>query len=254
MKFRPCIDLHEGKVKQIVGATLADLPDRSSAPEENFVSRYDAAYYAALFRQDQATGGHIIQLGADPRNQEAALHALAAWPGGLQLGGGVTDRNCLAYLRAGASHVIVTSYLFNGGTIHMDRLRGLVRQCGKQHLVLDLSCRWHQGHYYIATDRWQKLTQTAVTTQALEELSDYCDEFLVHAVAKEGRRSGIEEELVSLLAGSPIPVTYAGGISSWNDIQRVGQLGNQRVDYTVGSALDLFGGSLPYKSLVAWKP
>lgn len=250
MKFRPCIDLHDGFVKQIVGATLSESSDQDSALSENFVSGLDASYYAELFRQDNARGGHVIKLGADPRNEAAALRALAAWPGGLQLGGGVNEENCLSYLRAGASHVIVTSYIFRDGRIHWDRLRSLASCCGKKHLVLDLSCRPTASGYHIATDRWQKETDTSVDTENLEKLAEYCDEFLVHAVAQEGLRSGIDEKLVEILASSPIPVTYAGGIAAYEDIQKIGLLGKNNVDYTVGSALDIFGGTLSYKELV----
>ena len=256
MRFRPCIDIHEGKVKQIIGGTLRDrLPDTQcaaagkSTAEENFVSQKDASWYASLFRKDHLTGGHIIMLGSSPENQKAALSALSAWPGGMQVGGGMHADNAFFYLDAGASHIIVTSYIFRDGIIDYHRLTDLAGRCGKQRIVLDLSCRPVSGGYRIATNRWQTLSDTWVTHALLNELAAYCGEFLVHAVSKEGLKSGIDETLISLLAESPVPVTYAGGISSLEDIEKIRLLGRNQVDYTVGSALDLFGGYISYQTL-----
>ncbi len=253
MKFRPCIDIHNGQVKQIVGGTLRDAGDWAA---ENFVSAQDAAFYARLYQKDGLTGGHIILLNPVDSpwyaaTKAQALAALAAYPGGLQLGGGITPQNAGEYLTAGASHVIVTSYVFRDGKIHYGRLKEMEKAVGREHLVLDLSCRKRDGQYYIVTDRWQKFTETPVTLAFMEELEAYCDEFLLHAVDVEGKAQGIERELVQLLGQyGRRPVTYAGGVSSEEDLQALGTLGKGRLDVTVGSALDLFGGKLPYKKLV----
>jgi phosphoribosylformimino-5-aminoimidazole carboxamide ribotide isomerase len=239
MRFRPCIDLHGGVVKQIVGATLSDAA--SDRLETNFQARQPSAWFANRYRQDHLTGGHVIQLGRG--NTEAARGALAAWPGGLQVGGGINADNAQAWLDAGASHVIVTSWVFNDGRIHMARLEALTRKIGKAHLVLDLSCRKRGDAYLVATNRWQTFTQEAVTYALMDRLADYCDEFLIHAVDVEGRCAGIEADLVAYLGRwQGLPVTYAGGISSQADIDRIDALGNGRIDFTVGSALDIFGG------------
>ncbi|PIE71286.1 MAG: phosphoribosylformimino-5-aminoimidazole carboxamide ribotide isomerase [Deltaproteobacteria bacterium] len=249
MRFRPCIDLHDGVVKQIVGATLTDAaPD---VPETNFTAEKPAAWFAECYRKDGLTGGHVIQLG--PGNREAARAALAAWPGGLQIGGGVTAENAVEWLDAGASHVIVTSYVFYNGAIDMDRLTRLVTRVGTDRLVLDLSCRRRGNAYYVVTDWWQCFTDAILTPALLDQLAGYCDEFLVHAVDVEGTCSGIEIPVVELLGGwEGGPVTYAGGIRSWADIQTIGDLGKGHVDFTVGSALDIFGGTwLRYDDIVA---
>ncbi len=248
MRFRPCIDLHGGKVKQIVGSTLRDgSPD---AVKENFVADKPPSYFASMFRRDGLTGGHVIMLGPD--NEEAAKDALGAWPGGMQVGGGINAENARSWLEAGASHVIVTSYVFRDGEIDRDRLDALVKAVGKERLVLDLSCRKRDGRYFIVTDRWQRFTSVEVNQASLEELSRFCAEFLVHGVDVEGRCQGIEEELVKLLARfSPIPTTYAGGVKNLNDFLLVDKLGKGRIDCTVGSALDIFGGSgVKYEELV----
>ncbi len=245
MKFRPCIDLHGGVVKQIVGGTLVD----GKTPETNFVAEKPPRFFAELYRSDRLSGGHIIKLG--PGNDAAAREALAAWPGGMQLGGGVTAENAAGWIDAGASHVIVTSAVFSGGRIDFDALRQLAAIVGSKRLVLDLSCRRRGGQYYIVTDRWQKFTKIVVGGTILEQLGTYCDEFLVHAVDVEGRCSGVERDLVALLGTvTPIPTTYAGGISTIADIRLVEELGGGRLDYTVGSSLDIFGGSgLCYREL-----
>lgn len=249
MRFRPCIDLKEGRVVQIVGSTLKD--DDPEGLQTNFEARRSAADYARLYRQDALAGGHVICLG--PGNHEAALSALSAFPGGLQVGGGITVDNASQYLDAGASHVIVTSYVFRGGQVDTARLEGLLRLVGKERLVLDLSCRQYADAYRVVTDRWQRFTEVSITRETLEGLARYCDEFLVHGVDVEGRRAGIEEPLVEILgAWSPVPVTYAGGVKALSDLERVKLLGKGRVDLTIGSALDIFGGDIPYREVVAW--
>ncbi len=240
MRFRPCIDLHAGVVKQIVGATLSDA-DRHGM-QTNFEAEKPAEWFADRYRRDNLTGGHVIQLGKG--NTAAARSALSRWPGGMQVGGGITTDNAENWLDAGASHVIVTSWVFHDGRIHMERLKQLTRKIGKRRLVLDLSCRKHGDTYMVATDRWQSFTTEAVTYPLLDRLSDYCEEFLIHAVDVEGRCGGIETDLVAYLGRwEGLPVTYAGGISSQQDIDLIDSLGNGRIDFTVGSALDIFGGS-----------
>jgi len=239
MRFRPCIDLHDGVVKQIVGATLSDETD--DGPTTNFQAGKPAAWFADLYRRDGLAGGHVIQLG--PGNTEAARSALSQWPGGLQVGGGINADNAAAWLDAGASHVIVTSWVFHDGKIDMSRLKRLVGRIGKSRLVLDLSCRRRGDEYLVATDRWQTFTKEAVTYPFMDRLSACCDEFLIHAVDVEGRCAGIEAELVAYLGRwQGVPITYAGGISSQEDIDRIESLGNGGIDFTVGSALDIFGG------------
>jgi len=249
MRFRPCIDLHDGSVKQIVGSTLQGS---SATLKINFSSALPPSHYAAMYRQDKLTGGHIIMLG--PGNEAAASEALAAWPGGMQLGGGITSTNAALWLDRGASHIIVTSYVFHDGLLDLDRLRDLNRLVGKKHLVLDLSCRWRDDGYYVVTDRWQKFTQLRINAAVLDQLSAYCDEFLVHAVDVEGKCMGIDTRLVEVLAESiPVPTTYAGGISTLSDLENIRVAGQGRIDVTVGSALDIFGGSgLHYRDVVAF--
>lgn len=247
--FRPCIDLHEGKVKQIVGGTLGEQPGELRT---NFVAEQSSAWFADLYRRDGLRGGHVIMLG--PGNETAAREALAAYPGGLQIGGGMTIENAAQWLDAGASHVIVTSWVFRDGRLEWDRLRALVAAIGKERLVLDLSCRRRGDAYYVVTDRWQKFTELAVGPEALETLAAYCDEFLVHAVDVEGLCQGIDERLTRLLGDhSPLPSTYAGGAKSLQDLVEVTRIGRGRVDLTIGSALDIFGGSgVRYADAVAF--
>lgn len=247
--FRPCIDLHEGRVKQIVGGSLSDLGE---GLRTNFISDRPADWFADLYRRDGLRGGHVILLG--PGNDAAARAALAAYPGGLQLGGGVNDENARAWLEAGASHVIVTSWVFRGGQVDQQRLEQLVREVGRERLVLDLSCRLREGEYVVVTDRWQKFTTRMLSRATLEELGRSCAEFLIHAVDVEGLCQGIDEALVARLADwSPLPVTYAGGARSLADLETVTRLGRGRVDLTIGSALDLFGGTgVRYADCVAF--
>lgn len=253
MEFRPCIDIHNGKVKQIVGGSLTDENDYA---KENFVSEMGAADYARLYRSKGLRGGHIILLNAkDSEYYEADLaeagEALAAWPSALQIGGGVTAENAADFIAMGASHVIVTSYVFVDGEIRFDRLEKLIRQVGREHLVLDLSCRKRQDRYYVVTDRWQKFTKQPLDEELIRRLSSYCDEFLVHAVNVEGTGTGVDTELLSLLAGAEdIPMTYAGGIGSMRDIRKIQEIGKNQVNFTVGSALDLFGGTLNFNKII----
>ena len=234
--FRPCIDLHEGKVKQIVGGTLGDAGLRT-----NFVSEKSAAWFAELYRRDALTGGHVIMLGSG--NESAARAALAAFPGGLHVGGGINAGNAPGWLEAGASHVIVTSWVFREGRVDWARLDELVQVIGKDKLVLDLSCRKRGENYYVVTDRWQKFTDLQVNEVTLKKFSGFCAEFLIHAVDVEGLCRGIDSVLVKKLGEwTPIPMTYAGGASSLADLEAVTQLGQGKVDLTIGSALDIFGG------------
>lgn len=253
MRFRPCIDIHDGKVKQIVGSSLSDS---KGAARENFVSEKGAAYYAALYKEHSLAGGHIIMLnkrGTDEYNasKAQALAALAAFPGGMQIGGGITDENAAEFLDAGASHVIVTSFVFSNGKINYANLDRLVKAVGHQRIVLDLSCTYFNGEYVIVTDRWQNFTEIAVNAYTLNKLSAYCDEFLVHATDVEGKRSGIDENLAGILGSwKGIPVTYAGGITTLADVEALNRASRGRLDYTVGSALDLFGGTLKFSELI----
>lgn len=255
MEFRPCIDIHNGKVKQIVGGTLKDQGDMAA---ENFVSEQDAPFYAKLYQSYGIRGGHIILLnGKDSPHYEAtklqALAALQVYPGGMQVGGGITAENAHEFLRAGASHVIVTSYGFRDGKVDYVRLEKLVQAVGKEHLVLDLSCRKKDGAYYIVTDRWQKFTEERVTVELLDRLYQYADEFLIHAVDVEGKASGIERELVELLGSwNRIPVTYAGGIGSFQNLEELAEWGQHHLNYTIGSALDLFGGTMKFEDVLAF--
>lgn len=255
MEFRPCIDIHNGKVKQIVGGSLKDA---GNFAKENFVSEQDAAFYAELYKKQGICGGHIILLNAkDSEYYEAtkaqAIKALKAYPGGMQIGGGITPDNAGEFLFAGASHVIVTSYVFSGGVIQMDRLRELRDAVGKEHLVLDVSCRKKDGKYYVVTDRWQKFTEEIMCEALLEELSGFCDEFLIHAVDVEGKADGIEEELVQMLGNwGKIPVTYAGGVGSFKDLEKLKKLGKNKLNVTIGSALDLFGGPMAYDKVLEY--
>ncbi len=250
MKFRPCIDLHNGCVKQIVGSTLSDTS--ATSLKTNFASSHAAAYYAEMYRRDGLTGGHVIMLG--PGNVEAATQALAAYPGGLQIGGGITTENSSIWLTRGASAVIVTSYVFKDGMIHEERLRSLTREVGREHLVLDLSCRKKGDDYYIVTDRWQHFTDVIINKESLDYFSAFCSEFLIHAVDVEGKCAGIEAELTEKLgAWTPLPTTYAGGVKNIGDMERILQLGKGKLDATVGSALDIFGGTtMTYAEAVAF--
>jgi phosphoribosylformimino-5-aminoimidazole carboxamide ribotide isomerase len=247
--FRPCIDLHEGKVKQIVGGTLSEQPGRLRT---NFVSERPASWFAGLYRQDGLRGGHVIMLGAG--NEEPAREALRAYPGGLQVGGGIHQGNAAAWLETGASHVIVTSWIFRDGHLEEERLRALVEAIGRRRLVLDLSCRRRGADYLVVTDRWRKFTDMTIDSATLGRLGQWCDEFLIHAVDVEGLCRGVDLELVEKLSQwAPLPTTYAGGARALTDLEEVTRAGQGRIHLTIGSALDIFGGSgVRYQDVVAF--
>ena len=252
MRFRPCIDIHNGKVKQIVGSTLRDDHDTA---KENFVSEKDAAYYAGIYKQYGLDGGHVIILnhaGSEyyEASRQQALDALNEYPQGLMIGGGINADNASGFIDAGASHVIVTSFVFDDDGINMDNLRALNDAVGSDKTVLDLSCRYVDGKYRVATNRWQNITEVAVDTDLFDLLGEYCDEFLVHAVDAEGKAAGIDARLIEVLSSSGRPVCYAGGISSYDDIKKLAETGRGRVDFTVGSKLDIFGGTLSIEEII----
>ena len=247
--FRPCIDLHQGQVKQLVGATVND---DVAALRTNFVSERSSAWYADLYRRDGLKGGHVIMLG--PGNEEAAMAALQAYPGGLQLGGGVNLDNAGRYLEAGASHVIVTSWIFTEGKLDWQRLRALSSLIGRERLVLDLSCRRRGADYFVVIDRWRTFTEMVLSREMLESLAPHCDEFLIHAVEVEGLCQGVDAGLVEKLGSwTPLRATYAGGANSLADLHLVTRLGQGKIDLTIGSALDIFGGKgVQYQDVVAF--
>lgn len=255
MEFRPCIDIHNGKIKQIVGGSLKDEGNQAV---ENFVSEKNGDFFAGFYESHGIKGGHIILLNKEgseyfEETRKQALLALSAYPGGMQVGGGITAENAKEYLEAGASHVIVTSYVFQNGGVNYERLNKLVRTVGKEHLVLDLSCRKKEDGYYIVTDRWQKYTKVKLEKKTLDEFADYCDEFLIHAVDVEGKAEGIEEELAAILGEwGKIPVTYAGGVHSFEDLEKLKKLGRGKVNVTIGSALDLFGGKMGFEEVLRY--
>lgn len=253
MKFRPCIDIHGGKVKQIVGSSIG-----KSAVQENYVSEQDASYYASLYKEDGASGGHIILL--DKPNSEAykrdliqAQEALRVFSGGMQIGGGMNSENALNFIKKGASHVIITSYVFDGDDILWEHIAKLKSAVGKEHIVFDLSCRRVGNKYYIVTNRWQNITDIEVNSELFEMLAEHCDEFLVHAVDAEGLSDGIEVDLVKLLGHwHGIPVTYAGGVKSFEDIDKIKNASDGKLDFTIGSSLNLFGGQMDYKKVLEY--
>ncbi|PYF08822.1 1-(5-phosphoribosyl)-5-[(5-phosphoribosylamino)methylideneamino] imidazole-4-carboxamide isomerase [Ureibacillus chungkukjangi] len=248
VEFRPCIDLHDGKVKQIVGSTLGHQ-DKSVV--ENFISENDSAYFATMFKEDGLTGGHVIMLGSG--NEEAALLALQSYSSGLQIGGGITSENAKKYIEAGASHIIVTSYIFHDGKLDLARLEKLVEAVGKEHIVIDLSCRKRDGKWFVVTDKWTKFSDFEVNEASISYIEQFCDELLIHAVDVEGKRSGMQEELVKDLAlWTSIPTTYAGGVRSLEDLQKFKDLSNGKLHVTIGSALDIFGGDLSYHDVVSF--
>lgn len=252
-KFRPCIDLHDGKVKQIVGSSLSDS---GQGLKTNFETDMSPAAFAEMYKRDEIKGGHVIMLGKG--NEAAAKAALKAYEGGLQVGGGINDTNAKEYLDAGASHVIVTSWLFPNDELDLERLALLKRTIGKERLVLDLSCKRTSGgetpSWNVATNRWQTLTSTRITEQVLENLAKSCDEFLIHAADVEGKQQGMDDKLIEFLAqASPIPVTYAGGAKCLADLEHCKQISNGKVDLTIGSALDIFGGKgVKYDDCIAF--
>ncbi|MGN0435896.1 MAG: phosphoribosylformimino-5-aminoimidazole carboxamide ribotide isomerase [Wujia sp.] len=253
MRFRPCIDIHNGAVKQIVGGSLKDEADQA---KENFVSQLNADFYADLYRRSGLKGGHIILLNPEGSTyyaddlQQARL-ALNTYPQGFQIGGGINSSNAESFLDMGASQVIVTSFVFKAGKVNMDNLKELYRAVGKERLVLDLSCRRRNGQYYIVTDRWQTFTEVPVCRETLDELADYCSEYLIHAVDVEGKARGIEQELAAMLGEwGGIPMTYAGGVGSFEDLDMLRKLGRNQLDVTIGSALDIFGGTMDFEEVI----
>ncbi len=250
MRFRPCIDLHNGKVKQIIGSTLSDQDKKSL--QTNFTSDHPPSYYAEMYKRDGLTGGHVIKLGAG--NDQAATDALSAYPNGLQVGGGINEENASFWLDQGASGVIVTSYVFQGGQVLEERLEKLVASIGKDRLIIDLSCRKKGDDYFVVTDRWQKFTNMRISPESLDYFSRFCAEFLIHAVDVEGKCAGIDAALtINLGNWTPIPTTYAGGVKNIEDMLQVKTLGNNRLDATIGSALDIFGGNgISYEEAVAF--
>ncbi|MGN0383030.1 MAG: phosphoribosylformimino-5-aminoimidazole carboxamide ribotide isomerase [Eubacterium sp.] len=256
MKFRPCIDIHNGKVKQLIGGSLKD---EGNIAKENFVSDKDGKYYAEMYKRDGLFGGHVILLNArDSQYYEAtkqqALEAVKAYPGGMQAGGGITDKNAKEFIDNGASHVIVTSFIFTNGEINYVNLKKLVNAVGKERIVIDLSCRKRKGIYYVVVDRWQTFTNVRLNKELLLSLSDYCDEFLIHGVDVEGTGNGMEPELIKLLAEiDNMKITYAGGISTLDQIKEFEQLCKGKMDFTVGSALDIFGGKLLYEEVKKYR-
>ncbi|KAI8071225.1 Phosphoribosylformimino-5-aminoimidazole carboxamide ribotide isomerase [Gongronella butleri] len=249
-RFNGCVDLHHGQVKQIVGGSLNDsTPDTLRT---NFVSKESPSFYAKLYEQNDVTRSHVIKLG--PGNDDAAKAALHAWPNHLQVGGGITIDNAEEWLAAGASKVIVTSYLFPGAQFSLKRLQDLSQKIGKERLVVDISCRRQGSQWIVAMNKWQTLTDMTVTKETLEMLSKYCSEFLIHAADVEGLCNGIDEELVEYLGKFvTIPTTYAGGGRYVSDLALVDKLSQGKVDLTFGSALDIFGGSsVKFDDCVAW--
>jgi len=252
-KFRPCIDLHNGKVKQIVGSSLSK---KESELKENFVSQKPADWYAELYKKDGLNGGHIIMLGTG--NEDAATKALKTYPNGMQIGGGIFKENALKYIEAGSAAVIVTSYIFPKGKFSLERLKAISGEVGKNRLVIDLSCykaKESRGSdkWQVAINRWQTLTDFYITKENLEMISEYCFEFLIHAAGIEGKQQGMDLELIEFLgAHTPIPVTYAGGANSLKDLETCNELSKGRVDLTIGSALDIFGGNVPYEECKKW--
>lgn len=240
MRFRPCIDLHDGVVKQIVGGSLSDQVHDQVVT--NYVADKPPAYFASLYRDNGLTGGHVIMLGAG--NETAAREALSTYPGGLQVGGGITPENAADWLAAGAAKVIITSAVFKNGRIYWDVLNRLKSDIGPERLVLDLSCRFREGAYYVVTNRWQTFTDFQLDQNHFNQLAAFCSEFLVHAVDVEGKQQGMDEALISSLKEwTDLPVTYAGGIRNMADLLRVENLGEGKIDATVGSSLDIFGGA-----------
>jgi len=248
MQFRPCIDIHDGKVKQIIGSSLSkDKVDLKT----NFVATNSAVYFANLYKRDNLKSGHIIMLDKKEETKQEAIKALKIYPSGLQIGGGIQSLNAKEFLDAGASKVIVSSFIFTKDQLDVAKLKELTSIVGRDNLVLDLSCRKKGTDYYVVIDRWQTFTDFIISADSLQVLSRYCDEFLIHGVDVEGKKQGIDKELLRLLSNfDDIPITYAGGICSLDDIEVIRQIGKGKINFTVGSALDIFGGDLSYKEVV----
>ncbi|KAF2114894.1 hypothetical protein BDV96DRAFT_521457 [Lophiotrema nucula] len=251
-RFRPCIDLHAGSVKQIVGGTLSDTSNDTL--KTNFTSEHPSAFYADLYKKNDCAGAHVIMLG--PGNEVAAQEALEAWKGGMQVGGGITEKNAKDWIEKGAEKVIITSYLFPTNTFSLPRLEAVLQalENDKTKLVIDLSCRRKDGSWFVATNKWQTITDFELNQESISLLEPHCSEFLIHAADVEGLQRGIDHELVSKLADwCTIPVTYAGGGRSIDDLELVKKLSNGKVDLTIGSALDIFGGSgVKFEDCVRW--
>ncbi|KAI8941013.1 Histidine biosynthesis bifunctional protein hisB [Plenodomus lindquistii] len=251
-RFRPCIDLHAGSVKQIVGGTLnTTTPD---VLQTNWTSEHPSAYYADLYRQHALAGAHVIMLG--PGNDQVAKEALEAWPSGMQVGGGITEKNAREWIERGAEKVIITSYLFPDSKFSKDRLDAVLAALDndKAKLVIDLSCRRKDDKWFVATNKWQTITDFELNKESIALLEPHCSEFLIHAADVEGLQRGIDHELVSRLAEwCSIPVTYAGGGRSIADLELVKELSKGKVDLTIGSALDIFGGQgVKFEDCVKW--
>lgn len=244
MKFKPCIDLYNGSVKQIVGGTLND----NNPPKINFSSKNSPSFYAKMFASYNLHGGHVIKLGDN--NDIAAQEAIKAWPDNLQIGGGITIENGKKWLDIGASKIIITSYMFKNNKLNFDKLEKLVNQIGKENITIDLSCRKKKNKYFVVKDKWQTFTDTEVNKMTLETLSNFCSEFLIHGVDVEGLMSGIDADLINILKESPIECVYAGGISSIDDLEIINKIGEKKIDVTIGSALDIYGGSLEFKKVI----
>jgi len=149
----------------------------------------------------------------------------------------------------------VTSFCFDGAKFSEAKLAEMVAAVGAERLVLDLSCRAAEGGgWSVAKDRWRTITDLAVTPETLDRLAGQCAEFLVHAADVEGQCGGVDRELVQMLGSwAGAPVTYAGGARSLENLREVDGLSDGKVDLTIGSALDLFGGDgVSYADCVAW--
>lgn len=269
-KFRGCIDIHAGQVKQIVGGTLTkdDLPlETKDSTTENFVLTKPSLFYADLYRQHGVEGCHVIKLGSNPANDEAARLACATWPNHLQVGGGINDTNALQWLdEYKASQVIVTSWLFSSadGKTILDwaKLQKISNLVGKDRLVVDLSCREVKTasgtKWVVAINKWQTLTDSELSEEFLAQVAQYCSEFLIHAADVEGLCNGIDEKLVEQLgkwcpSGFAGRIVYAGGAKLVDDLALVKRLSDGKVDLTYGSALDIFGGKLvTFNEVVQW--
>ena len=245
MIFRPCIDLHQGKIRQIVGITLTD----KAGPKINFSATKSVEWFVDLYKADNLQDGHIILLGEG--NEKVALRAIKRWPAAFQVGGQMNIDNASFWLDKGAKKIIFTSWLIEKETIHWQRLENLAKKITPQKIVLDLSCQYFDGDYYIMTEQWKNKSKHSLGKVAAK-LADYCSEFLIHATSVEGQKKGIEKKLIKTLADykKPAEITYAGGITTQEDIEFIIQEGQSRLFFTVGSALDIFGGTLSYRLLV----
>ncbi|RVX68126.1 1-(5-phosphoribosyl)-5-[(5-phosphoribosylamino)methylideneamino] imidazole-4-carboxamide isomerase [Exophiala mesophila] len=250
-RFRPCIDLHAGQVKQIVGGTLSTT---ESELKTNYISKHPSEYFAKLYRDANLLGAHVIMLG--PGNDVAAREALRTWPGGLQIGGGITDSNAKEWIEAGAEKVIITSFLFPNGKFSLERLESVLSSLNNDtsKLVIDLSCRRKGDTWFVAMNKWQTLTEMEITKDNIKFLEPYCSEFLIHAADNEGLQQGIDTDLVARLAEwCSTPVTYAGGARTVADLDLVNESSHGKIDLTIGSALDVFGGSgAKFEDCVRW--